>query len=123
MAKSPKNAPGFGEERQAALLPDPALQETRNTSDCARLKIGPGGRVVIPADLRQALGVAEGDTLLATLADGELRLLSTSSVVKRAQAMVKASIPAGGASLVDELLADRRREVELEQERDRERGW
>ena len=123
MTKRPKNAPGFAEEQQALLVPDPAPPAAVRPGDGARLKIGPGGRVVIPAEMRQALGVAEGDTLLATLADGELRLHSTSCAVRRAQAIVQASIKPGGGSLVDELLADRRREVELDRERDRERGW
>ena len=29
-----------------------------------------GGRVVVPADVRKALGVAEGETLLGELRDG-----------------------------------------------------
>ena len=90
---------------------------TAPSNDGGRLKIGPGGRVVIPADVRQALGVVEGDTLLATLVDGELRLQSPKLALRRAQAMVRAAIPAG-VSLVDDLLAERRREVE----RDRLRG-
>ena len=80
----------------------------------ARLKIGPGGRVVIPAEIRLALGVAEGDLLLASFEDGELRLTSVAASLARAQALVRHSIPAGGPSVVDELIAERR----LENERD-----
>jgi bifunctional DNA-binding transcriptional regulator/antitoxin component of YhaV-PrlF toxin-antitoxin module len=75
-----------------------------------RLKVGPGGRVLIPADLRAALGVVEGDLLLAALEDGELRLMSTATAVKKAQALVRQYIRPGGPSLVDELIADRRAE-------------
>ena len=123
MPKKQKEAPVFAEGRQAQLVPDPTFHEASPSVAGARLKIGPGGRVVIPADLRQALGVSEGDTLLATMANGELRLLSASGAVRRAQAIVRSVIPVGGSSLVDELLADRRREVERDKERDKERGW
>ena len=113
----PKKAPGFEEERQAALTGVVGFHDVSQDVAGGRLKIGPGGRVVIPVEMRQAMGVAEGDTLLATLIDGELRLLSTKGAIRRAQAMVRAAIPAGGGSVVDELLADRRREMERANER------
>jgi hypothetical protein len=50
------------------------------------------------------------------LVDGELRLVSLAASVRRAQALVRARVPAG-VSLADELLADRRREVEQERRR------
>ena len=118
-----KKAQGFAEERQASLIPDPFMARSARFEDAHtdgpgdRLKIGPGGRVVIPAEMRQAMGAAEGDTLLASLVDGELRLLSTRSAVMRAQAMVRQFIPPGGPSVVDELIADRRREQALENEK------
>lgn len=120
-----KKAQGFAEQRQADLIPDPSapplasFDEAHTDGSGNRLKIGPGGRVIIPAEMREALGVAEGDSLLATLADGELRLLSTKSALKRAQALVRQYIPAGGPSVVDELIADRRRECALEAARNK----
>ena len=111
-----KKSPGLGEDMQQPLAGE-AFNETSLASDGGRLKIGPGGRVVIPAEVREAMGVAEGDMLLATLVDGELRLLSVQGAVQRARAMVRAVIPAGGPSGVDELIADRRREQALEDER------
>jgi AbrB family looped-hinge helix DNA binding protein len=116
-----RKAPGFAEERQAAFdgapWPEEGVLPAAPASDSdmdARLKIGPGGRVVIPADMRAALGVAEGDTLLASVVDGEMRLISMPMAIRRAQAIVRAYIPAGGPSLVDELIADRRQEAEDE---------
>ncbi len=41
-----------------------------------KLRLGPDGRVVIPAAFREALGLSEGDTLIASIADGELHLLT-----------------------------------------------
>ena len=109
-----KKAPGLGEQRQAPMKGLAGFYDTPHYVVGDRLKIGPGGRVVIPANMREAMGVSEGDTLLATLVDGELRLLSTGAAVKRAQAIVAAVIPPGGPSLVDELIADRRKEAERE---------
>jgi AbrB family looped-hinge helix DNA binding protein len=80
----------------------------------AKLRLGPDGRVLIPAAFREALGLSEGDTLIASLNDGELNLLTRGAAVRRAQAIVRQFVPEG-VSLVDELIKDRRREVEREQ--------
>jgi AbrB family looped-hinge helix DNA binding protein len=79
-----------------------------------KLRLGPDGRVVIPAAFREALGLSEGDTLIASIVDGELHLLTVRAAMRRAQAIVRQFVPEG-VSLVDELLTDRRREVEREQ--------
>jgi AbrB family looped-hinge helix DNA binding protein len=84
-------------------------------SEPLRLRVGPDGRVVIPAAFREALRLAEGDTLIASVSDGELHLLTRQAAVRRAQAIVRQFVPAG-VSLVDELLEDRQREVEHEQQ-------
>jgi antitoxin PrlF len=97
--------PGFSDAQQAEF----AAGNSPAPAQGGRLKVGPGGRVLIPSDMRAALGVAEGDYLLATLEDGELRLMSGATAVKRAQALVRATV-AGQGSLVDELLAERRAE-------------
>jgi AbrB family looped-hinge helix DNA binding protein len=78
-----------------------------------KLRLGPDGRVVIPAAFREVLKLSEGDTLVASIADGELHLLTIQAAVRRAQAIVRRFVPEG-VSLVDELLEDRRREVERE---------
>ncbi len=104
---------GFAEEQQSAFGGVPVTGRPGfSESDLlrAKLKIGPGGRVVVPAAMREALGVNEGDALMATLEYGELRLVSLAESVRRAQAIVRKHVPAG-VSLVDELLEDRRQEV------------
>ncbi|MDP3895048.1 MAG: AbrB/MazE/SpoVT family DNA-binding domain-containing protein [Mesorhizobium sp.] len=78
-----------------------------------QLRIGDGGRVVIPADMRAALGVKPGDTLVARVVDGELSLMSQKSAVRRAQQLVRRFVPEG-VSLVDELIAERRAEAARE---------
>lgn len=81
----------------------------------ARLQLGAGGRIVIPADMRAAMGVSEGDTLLARVVDGEFRLLSREAAIRKVQALVRRHVPEG-ISLVDELIADRRAEARRETE-------
>jgi AbrB family looped-hinge helix DNA binding protein len=110
---------GFGEERQVGLTGVPAAGSTGLNEDApvrTKLKIGPGGRVVIPAAMREKLGVNEGDMVMASVEDGEMRLISLMESVRRAQAMVRKVVPAG-VSLVDELLEDRRQEVLNERKR------
>jgi bifunctional DNA-binding transcriptional regulator/antitoxin component of YhaV-PrlF toxin-antitoxin module len=74
-----------------------------------RIQIGAGGRVVIPSEMRAALGVTDGDTLQARVVDGELRLMSRETALRYAQNLVRQYIPEG-VSLVDELIAERRDE-------------
>jgi AbrB family looped-hinge helix DNA binding protein len=83
----------------------------------AKIRLGPDGRVVIPAAFRDALGLSEGDVLFAHLENGELHLLTSTAAMRRAQAIVRQFVPEG-ISLVDELIEERRKEVEREAERD-----
>lgn len=104
---------GFAEKQQSTFDGVPATGcrgGGESEPPRAKLKIGPGGRIVVPAAMRESLGVSEGDALLATLEYGELRLVSLAESVRRAQAIVRNYVPAG-VSLVDELLDDRRQEV------------
>jgi AbrB family looped-hinge helix DNA binding protein len=82
-----------------------------------KLRLGPDGRVLIPAAFREALGLSEGDILIASIDNGELNLLTRQAAIRRAQAIVRQFVPKG-VSLVDELIEDRRREVEREQQND-----
>ena len=66
---------------------------------------------------REALGLKEGDVLYARLKDGEMHLLTPAAAMRRAQSLVREFVPEG-VSLVDELLEERRREVEREGGRD-----
>jgi AbrB family looped-hinge helix DNA binding protein len=78
-----------------------------------RAKLASGGRIVIPAAYRKALGLREGDLVTMRLEDGEIRLYSFEEGLRRAQALVREFVPEG-VSLVDELIAERRREAALE---------
>lgn len=79
-----------------------------------KTKLGPGGRVVIPAAFRKAMGLAEGDEVLMRCEDGEVTLYTRAEAIRRAQALV-CRYASDGESLVDDLLEERRREVEREE--------
>jgi bifunctional DNA-binding transcriptional regulator/antitoxin component of YhaV-PrlF toxin-antitoxin module len=86
-----------------------AVERPNDAAHYVTLPLKEGGRILLPADLRELLGVAEGDRLQGIVIDGELRLMSHDTALKRARQLVRARVPAG-VSLVDELLAERRAE-------------
>jgi AbrB family looped-hinge helix DNA binding protein len=73
----------------------------------ARTRLGEKGRVVIPAAMREALGMDAGGVLDLRLVDGELRISTRESRLRRAQEWVRQFVPAG-ISLAGELSAERR---------------
>jgi AbrB family looped-hinge helix DNA binding protein len=79
-----------------------------------KVKVGPGGRIVIPAVYRSAMEVREGETLMLRVDEnGELHAITPMKSVRLAQKMVQETIP-GTDSLADSLIEDRRREFEKE---------
>ena len=109
---------GMGEETQAKLTGMEASQPAASAPSQSlqfKMKIGPGGRVVIPAVVRSAMGVKEGDTLFASFDGEEIKAVTVTTTVKRVQAAFKGLVPEG-VSLVDELIADRRQEAQREAE-------
>jgi AbrB family looped-hinge helix DNA binding protein len=75
-----------------------------------RTSIGEGGRVVLPASYRRALGVSVGDQVVMTLEDDGLRITTLAKAVKRSQAVVRRYVKKG-RSLSGELLRQRQREA------------
>ncbi|MGI8785731.1 MAG: AbrB/MazE/SpoVT family DNA-binding domain-containing protein [Acidobacteriota bacterium] len=76
-------------------------------------KIAAGGRIVIPAGFRRELGADVGDEVILRLVAGEIHVLTPSQAIRKAQALVRNSIPKG-RSLVKELLQERRKEAKRE---------
>lgn len=76
-------------------------------------KLGEGGRLVIPAEYRKALGVETGDELVLVLEEGSLRVLTPAEGIRRAQAIVRSYV-AEDRRLAEELITDRRQEARSE---------
>jgi AbrB family looped-hinge helix DNA binding protein len=79
----------------------------------ARSRIGAGGRLVIPQEMREALAVQEGDDLLLEVDEDGLHVRSVRQAIQRAQQVV-ARYAKPGRSLTAELIAERRKEAERE---------
>ena len=79
----------------------------------SRTTVGPAGRIVIPAPMRAALGMEEGAQIVLVLVGEELHVMTQAAAMRKAQAMVRARIPAS-RSLVDELIDERARENAVE---------
>jgi AbrB family looped-hinge helix DNA binding protein len=75
-----------------------------------RLNVNENGRVVIPLEFRRALGIQAGDEVILIWKDDEIRITTQARRIERAQRNVRKYVKPG-VSLVDELIADRRREV------------
>jgi AbrB family transcriptional regulator, stage V sporulation protein T len=76
-------------------------------------KLVNGGRLIVPVELRRVLGFADGERLVMEAVGDELRVRSYDAALKRVQERMKKYKPVG-YNLSDELIADRRREAELE---------
>ena len=73
------------------------------------LQIGADGRVLIPVELRRQMKIDETGRLTASVVDGELRLISPAIALSQLERLFAPL--RGGASIVDELLAERRAEA------------
>ena len=83
--------------------------------DVFRVVIEPDGRVMLPAAVRERLGVAAGDYLvLKTQRDGSATMISLAQVVDQARGHFSDVAP--GRSLADDLIAERREEARRESE-------
>lgn len=78
-----------------------------------RVRVCEGGRIVIPAEFRKALGVAPGDQLILDFDNNEVCMFTPAEALKRVQAAFRPYLPQG-RSLVDEFIAERRAEAARE---------
>ena len=77
-----------------------------------RVRVGRQGRVVIPAKIREVVGIEPGDELVARVEEGCLILEKRQSVMRRMQGRFAGV--SGERLLVDELIAERREEARRE---------
>ena len=78
-----------------------------------RTKIGDGGRVIIPVVFRQMLHLEAGDDIILHFEDNEIHITTPEQALIKLQAKVKSCLSKTEkpVSLVDELMAMRRAEV------------
>jgi AbrB family looped-hinge helix DNA binding protein len=78
-----------------------------------RVRVDSAGRVVVPADLREKLGIGAGDDLILSADKQGIHLLTFAQAVQAAQeALAPYRVP--GVSVVDELIREREEEARRE---------
>jgi bifunctional DNA-binding transcriptional regulator/antitoxin component of YhaV-PrlF toxin-antitoxin module len=94
-------------------LPDPLILPDGTVRHF--LKLGPKGRVLLPADMRAAMGLEPGDVITAWLKDGELCLHSHLHGLRKLQTEARA-MTAANVYASEELIAERRAENAKDEE-------
>lgn len=97
-------APAKPAERTKSLklARQPATAELRT-----RIRIGEKGRIIIPAAIREALGMGVGDVIDLRIVDGEVRATTLRSRILRVQERARRYVKPG-TLVSDELSAERR---------------
>jgi AbrB family looped-hinge helix DNA binding protein len=80
-----------------------------------RSKIDKSGRIVLPAEVRGALGVAEGDSVLVVQDGKSIEILTPKEALRQAQDYFMKLAPAE-VCMSDELMRERREEAAREGE-------
>ncbi len=75
-----------------------------------RTKVAEGGRIVIPAKIREALDIRIGENVTLEVEDNELRIMTGREALRRLQTLARKHVPPG-RSIVDEFLKERREEA------------
>ena len=95
------------EQKATRVRPSHMAGNTDEAGRRAWVTLGEGGRIVIPADMRNALGIAEGDDLQLVLEEDLIVLRTRKGVVRDLQSFfARARDP--NRSVVDAFLAERR---------------
>jgi AbrB family looped-hinge helix DNA binding protein len=94
-----------------------AIENSKNDIDVEDVKarVNDNGRIVIPAEIRQRMGIKPGDTLFLTLEGDVLKVEPYLARIRRIQESMRRLI-SPGRLLSDELIADRREEARREME-------
>ena len=88
------------------------MPETQE-SQISRVRVDSAGRIVIPADLRQSLGIKPGQDLILSGDSRGLHMQTFSQAVKTVQEAF-APYRVEGVSVVDELIRERQEEARRE---------
>src|SRR5690349_16336570 len=85
-----------------------------------RVRLASGGRIVIPAEIRELLGIQVGEELLLTRDEIGFRLTTSRQAIRQAQSLF-AKMKEEGEGVVEEFLRERRDEAAKEEREFRER--
>lgn len=77
------------------------------------VNVAQNGRMVLPAEVRRAIGLDGAGQLRIEVTEGGAQITTRRQALLRARARIRSIVPAT-RSLSEELVADRRREVEQE---------
>lgn len=79
----------------------------------ATLRVADGGRIVIPIEVRQRLGLEVGSELVLTVQDDQATLMNAKAARRKARQRVRRYVKPG-VSLSRELMAERKQEADRE---------
>jgi bifunctional DNA-binding transcriptional regulator/antitoxin component of YhaV-PrlF toxin-antitoxin module len=86
-----------------------------------RAKVVSGGRLQLSVELRRKYNIKDGDEILVEAKENGIVLRTQLQAIRRVQAIFKKYLPKEGEmSLADELIADRRLEVQREEQEEAE---
>ena len=77
------------------------------------LRVADGGRIVIPAEVRERLGLDVGTDLVMTVEDDHATIMNAKAARRRARQRVRRYVDTG-VSLSKELMAERKKEAKRE---------
>ena len=79
-----------------------------------RAKVVDGGRIIVPIDIRRAMKLEKGDSVVLEFDGDELRIRTMQAVISRIQHKLRPFRT--DKSIVDDLIEERRREANEEDE-------
>ena len=91
----------------------PPQTTLRKHFESKRVRVDPAGRIVLPATIRNALGIHNGDVLVMSIHDRSVRLHTVDAALERVRAIARRR-RATGSNVVDQFIAERRAETATE---------
>lgn len=89
------------------------MEYAPRNKDTFHARVDAAGRVLIPAESRERLGIHAGDTVAIKIDENGLRVTTLEQQVKEIQAYLKQFVTPG-ESVADELIRERREEAARE---------